>query len=330
MNKKNMVRLGIALSIFRPAVLLTLLVGLLGGLFLGPFGDTPVLSALSPSRTPSVTPLSTPLSSQQVAFDSYFEGKTIAIYTVNADGSNIQRLTDRRSNNFDPAWSPDGEYIAFVSDRDKPHGTIPDAAEIYVMEADGENQHRLTHNSFDDFAPVWSPDGRTVAFVSDRDGKHKIYLMDVDGGNQRPLTAGNFPQWSSDSESIIFVSNRSGFLEIYTIQVESSNVRQLTYYEGSLTPSDPVWSPDGQSVVYSAGVPEEGSFAIYVMGADGENQRALTPINGGMYPTWSPDGRFIAFAAQTEEGIKVYIMNPDGSNVQPISPEGSNRPAWRP
>jgi TolB protein len=198
------------------------------------------------------------------------------------------------------------------------------------MDFDGSNQRRLTHNDFDDFAPAWSPNGKTIAFVSDRDGKREIYLMDADGNNQRPLTAGNHPQWSPDGQSIIFVSRRSGFLEIYTVRVNGSDVQQLTYYEGSLTPTHPAWSPDGQSIVYSAGVPEEGTFAIYVMEADGENQRALTPINGGMHPTWSPDGRYIAFAEQTEEGIKIYVMSPDGSNIQPLSPVGSTRPAWRP
>ena len=330
MNSEKKVRGVFDLSAIKPPVFLILLIGLLGVWVLGLSGDALVLSALSPSNTPSMAPSFTPLSSQQVAFDSYFEGETIAIYTMNADGSDVQRLTDRRANDFSPTWSPDGQHIAFVSDRDRPQDVILGGFEIYIMDPDSGNQHRLTRNSFDDFAPSWSPDGQTIAFVSDRDGKHKIYLMDVNGANQRPITPGNFPRWSPDGESIIFVSDRSGFPEIYTIKADGSDVQQLTHYEGSLAPSEPDWSPNEQSIVYSAGVPEEGSFAIYIMDANGENQHALTPINGGMYPTWSPDGRFIAFAAQTEEGIKIYIMSPDGSNVQPISPVGSTCPAWRP
>ena len=156
MNSEKKVRGVFDLSAIKPPVFLILLIGLLGVWVLGLSGDALVLSALSPSNTPSMAPSFTPLSSQQVAFDSYFEGETIAIYTMNADGSDVQRLTDRRANDFSPTWSPDGQHIAFVSDRDRPQDVILGGFEIYIMDPDGGNQHRLTHNSFDDFAPSWS------------------------------------------------------------------------------------------------------------------------------------------------------------------------------
>ena len=82
-----------------------------------------------------------------------------------------------------PTWSPDGRKIAVVSGR---HG--PENSEIYVMNADGSGQRRLTRNAAFDRAPAWSPDGRKIAFLRERDGKSGVYVMNADGSAQRRLT----------------------------------------------------------------------------------------------------------------------------------------------
>ena len=112
---------------------------------------------------------------------------TDEIYVMDADGGNEQRLTENRQNDWDPVWSPDGERIAFMSDR---KGDLQNF-EIYVMDADGGNEQRLTENRVDDGAPVWSPDSKRIAFYSDKDGNFEnaeIYVMDADGGNLQNLT----------------------------------------------------------------------------------------------------------------------------------------------
>jgi Tol biopolymer transport system component len=102
------------------------------------------------------------------------------IYVMNADGSGARRLTHNASQNAEPAWSPDGRRIAFVSRRDG-------NAEVYVMSADGSGLRNLTRNPARDVRPSWSPDGRRIAFVSDRDGRLEAYVMNADGSNQRSL-----------------------------------------------------------------------------------------------------------------------------------------------
>ncbi len=83
---------------------------------------------------------------------------------MNADGKNQKNITQGPlADDLDPSWSPDGERIAFVSDRDGHR-------EIYVMDADGKNQKNLSNNDFDDWGPSWSPDGKRITFVSDRVG----------------------------------------------------------------------------------------------------------------------------------------------------------------
>ena len=102
------------------------------------------------------------------------------------------RQTGIDDQNLFPSWSPDGGSIVFVSDRD---GNF----EIYVMNADGSNQRRLTNNPAEDIAPSWSPDGRYIAFASNRGGSYQIYLMDAAGQHVTPLTtsgSNTSPVWT--------------------------------------------------------------------------------------------------------------------------------------
>jgi Tol biopolymer transport system component len=102
------------------------------------------------------------------------------IYVMNADGSGIRELTHDARQNAEPAWSPDGRRIAFVSRRDG-------NADIYVMNADGSGKRNLTRNPAKDYRPSWSPDGRRIAFVSDREGRLEAFVMNADGSGQRSL-----------------------------------------------------------------------------------------------------------------------------------------------
>ena len=116
----------------------------------------------------------------RIAFTSTRDGNG-EIYIMNADGSNVTRLTNNPANDDRPIWSPGGKPIAFVSDRD---GNL----EIYVMSADGSNQTRLTNHPARDVYPVWSPDGTRIMFVSNRDGAFEIYVMNTDGSNVVRIT----------------------------------------------------------------------------------------------------------------------------------------------
>ncbi|RMD58392.1 hypothetical protein D6833_12930, partial [Candidatus Parcubacteria bacterium] len=111
------------------------------------------------------------------------------IYILDLNDGQLQRLTYSWNRDISPVWSPDGERIAFVSQRDDGD------PEIYVMNADGSNQRRLTNNIGDDLNPVWSPDGRRIAFYSERDGVNGIYLMSSYGANVYYLAPGRVPLW---------------------------------------------------------------------------------------------------------------------------------------
>jgi hypothetical protein len=243
-----------------------------------------------------------------------------------------------------------GEYVGLVNGRTLPikfrieHGAIIERVvftatrdgdeEIYVMDADGTNQTRLTADPGIDNAPVWSPDRTRIAFVSTRDGSHDIWVMNADGSGPAQLTMSpaldQLPAWSPDGTRIAFYSTRDGNHEIYVMnadgsgQVNISNSPGIDYW--------PRWSPDGSKLAFSSD--RAGSQDIWVMNADGSLPVQLTTDPAIDYtPAWSPDGSRIAFSSERFGGVEeVMIMNSDGSSQTRLtaSPTEDFYPAFSP
>ena len=145
------------------------------------------------------------------------------ILTRNPDGVNVNRLTITKDSEVH--WSSDGQKIAFTSMRD-------DNEELYIMNADGSGQTRLTHNKARDYQPSWSPDGKRITFVSDRDGSPEIYVMQADGSAQVRYTQNvaieESPTWSPDGKKIAFVSYMHDTSEIIVMNSDGTNQVRLT------------------------------------------------------------------------------------------------------
>jgi len=213
--------------------------------------------------------------------------------------------------------------------------------DIFVMNPDGSGQTNVTNyakrfsNSYSQL-PVWSPDYRRIAFVSNRNGSSgtsEIYVMNADGSNVVQLTRpgeipyvgqNTSPSWSPDGSKILFA--RSGLL--YVMYADGSGKTQLTQGQTS----SPAWSPDGSKIAYTRTV--LGKSYIYVMNADGSNATKLTndnTVEGVPYDAksaaWFPNGEKIAFSATSVENsgccvvpnMDIYVMNKDGTGVNRLT-----------
>ena len=246
-------------------------------------------------------------------------GGDIALGDVNGDGT--VDLTD--------AWLI-GSYALDPLASGLPDG-IGEAVGDSLADAVGgfDAPTQLTNNGIWDGDPAWSPDGRRIAFASERGGKKDVYIMRANGDNSFNVTNRSssndwVPSWSPDGMRLAFTTDiRSGVLsrqDVYTIGIDGNNIALLT--EGAHSPS---WSPDGAKLSF-------GSRDLYVMSADGTGGWTnLTPslVGNAFNTAWSPDGSKIAF--NTEAAL--YVVAADGRSdpVQLTDTDGREvHPSWSP
>ena len=229
--------------------------------------------------------------------------------------------------------------IAFTSERD---GHL----QIYVMDADGKNQRRLSNDPFLNWDPSWSPDGKRIVFTSTeaKDIERKrpqIYVIDADGKNRRRLSnrfikdAEWHPAWSPDGKRIAYTSSGAmdtagGFWRIYVIDADGKNRQILS--DDAVDDRQPSWSPDSKRIAFASWRDGFGK-GIYVTDADGKNQQRLTDnLSHEWDPSWSPDGQRIAFVSHRDENTDIYVMDADGGNQRRLTrnPAPDTNPSWSP
>jgi hypothetical protein len=247
------------------------------------------------------------------------------IEVMDGDGSDVHRLAP----GDDPALSADGTSIAFVR-------TMEAGTGIWVMKPDGSGQRQLTSNAHGmDESPTWSPDGTEIAF--DRNiglgTPRRIYVVKTDGGGLEPLTDPDWdrlePAWSPDGSQIAFVTAGPGTIEangnppqIWVMNADGSDPEQLTSVP--VGARRPAWSPDGSQIAFDG-----GGGTIYVINADGSGLRKLGPSIGGFDPTWSREGNRIAFTGGSDNDHRIFSMNLDGEDVDPLTEApNATSPSW--
>ena len=202
------------------------------------------------------------------------------------------------------------------------------------------SEKQITFGDADHEDPVWSPDGRKIAYLLVKDGKKVVHLMNPDGSASEPVTpptqSAIHPSFTPDGKAILYstdddlrppAKNQS---DIYRIELATKRVSRLI--SGGVN-TFPVMSPDGRTIAYRKIIGDMNS-EVFLAGADGSNPRNLTnhwTFEG--WPQWSPDGKTIAFAGNRgNAGYQIFLMNPDGSNVRLLAPtEGrGTSPKWAP
>jgi Tol biopolymer transport system component len=297
---------------------------------------------------PAAAQATFPGANGKIAFAHSVSG-TLQIYTINPDGSGLTPLTSSAGWNVSPAWSPDGGKIAFSSSRDDPNpgGCNPCNFEIYVMNADGSGQTRLTTDASNDRNPQWSPDGAKIVFDSTRTADGDIYSMNPNGTGLVRLTttAGpdKDPAWAPDGKKIAFSDP-----ELVLTNPDGTNRTPVTN-DQSYEQLAPDWSPDGTRIAFqqpdcllydSDCASQDNRQRVLTIGLDGTGQSDLD--HPSTSPAWSPDGSRIVVSHETcaDHGFFIICdpsdlvtMNPDGSgrtNLTTISGATGAYPSWQP
>jgi TolB protein len=182
-------------------------------------------------------------------------------------------------------YSPDGTRIAFTASQNG--GTT----DVWVADADGGNPRRLTREPSDDLSPCWSPDGKRIAFVSNRPGSPQIYVMNADGGNPVRLTfQGNYnqtPQWSPRGDLIAFTArDERKVFDVFTVSPDTGKVERVTQNQGA-TNEEPTWAPNGRLLAFTSD--RRGTPQLVVSSVDGDRQVVVTEGKAAIAtPSWGP------------------------------------------
>ena len=244
------------------------------------------------------------------------------IWVVDADGESERRLTSLDENAETPAWSPDGKRIAFSKIDLEPDDAANYEADVYVMNADGTEETRLTDLADVETEPVWSPDGKQIAFSTAKGvtDKGDIYVMNSDGSELTRLTdlPGKEiePIWSPDGKRIAFSTQWVQRGDIYVMNSDGSELRRLT--DPKVGESSPAWSPDGDRFAFMRFGDEVAK--IVVANEDGSEEREVSSPGEYQFhvtgPVWAPDGKQLAFTVEEEEGI--WVVDSDGRNTRKL------------
>ena len=232
-----------------------------------------------------------------------------------------------------PAWSPDGSAIAFLRfDEDR-------YFQVFAVDPDGTNRRQLTNerNVPDERQRsvremVWSPDSSKIGYIAqaDRGTSSHVFVIDADGTDRTKFTDDGFDSgldWSPGSR-LVYVSDPD--VEIFVADPDGTSVKQLTHNDHDDV--DPVWSPDGSRLAYTATLGEDRTV-LFAIKADGTNDRKLTNNQANStQPAWSPDGTMIAYTHNDGTHAEIHIIKADGTNDRKLTNNQANstQPAWSP
>ena len=194
------------------------------------------------------------------------------IFTCQRDGSGLKRLTDAPGYDAEGAYSPDGTKIVFCSLRHAPQGAVDPSAhgEIYIMNADGSDQRRLTTSAGYDGGPFFSPDGERIIWrrFDEKGVNADVYTMKLNGSDVRRLTEFGSMSWAPYfhpfGKYVIFTSNKLGFsnFELYVVDAQGGEPTRVTYTDGF--DGLPVFSPDGKKLCWTSGRTPDGKSQLFI------------------------------------------------------------------
>jgi TolB protein len=259
-----------------------------------------------------------------IAFISTGTGKK-EIYISDFDGHDVKRFTNHNSITLFPAWSGDGQWIAYTS-------YVKGKPDLYIQHVKQKRGFVVAREGINSF-PAWVPGKFELAATLSFTGDQEIYLLSGEGKIIKQLTQSEgidiSPTWSPDGKQMAFVSRRAGSPQIYIKNADTGNVRRLTF-QGNYN-TQPAWSPLGDKIAFSS--MDRTGINISIMGVDGSGPVRLTHNNkDNESPSWSPDGSMIAFSSTREGSSRIYVMTAFGTDQRRLLtlPGEQSNPKWSP
>ena len=229
----------------------------------------------------------------------------------------VRKFTDDAES---PAISPDGRYIAFSMRGD-----------IWIVSVNGGEARKITDDPYENKWPRFSPDGKKIAYYSNRNGNNDIFVIPVDGGQPEQITKDKhddfFENWSPDGNYIVFTSTRKGNKDIFVIRLRDKKVFQITHNEKA--DDDACFSPDGKWIYFDS--QRSGNGEIYRVAfnngkVEGKPERLTSGPGYKQIPAVSPDGNLVAYEVSTQGMVKIFVMDKAGKHHVQLT--SGRTPTW--
>ncbi len=251
--------------------------------------------------------------------------RQFTLQIADADGHNPRTIFRSNEPLMSPAWSPDGQRLAYVSFENR-------RSEVYIQTISSGTRTLVASHPGINGAPAWSPDGRRLALALSKDGEPNIYVLDLASRQLRQLTQTRSidtePAWSPDGRSIIFTSDRAGNPQLYEVGLDGGQPRRLTF-EGRYSGAADI-APDGRTLAFVYG--DEGRFRIAALNRATQAARMLTQGRMDESPSFAPNGSMIIYATSDQgRGVLAAVSEDGRVHQRLLSQEGEVRePAWSP